>query len=191
MKINLANKTLQSAALAGITLLVLGSIPLLAQNTSPQPTSPTNTMPCWNPSGSSQAQGGMMPSGWHGSGGWGHHSQYGMMYNPKSVTTVRGEVVSVDTFTPRNGMSGGIHLQLRTNNNETLDVHLGPAWYLQNQDIRIQPKDTIEVTGSKVDFAGQPAMMAASVKKGGMTLRLRDQNGVPMWHGWQGDQLKN
>ncbi|ACK67583.1 hypothetical protein PCC8801_3621 [Rippkaea orientalis PCC 8801] len=195
MKINLANKTVQSVALAGITLLTLSSIPLMAQNASPKPISQSNVIPCWNTPANSQTyqqhhqwmaqQGGMMGTGWHGSGGWGSHSQYGRMYNLKSVTTVRGEVVKVDNFTPTNGMSGGMHLTLRTKDNQTLDVHLGPTWYLQNQDVQIQPKDTIEVTGSNVNFAGKPAIMAASVKKGNMTLILRDNNGVPMWHGWR------
>ena len=81
-----------------------------------------------------------------------------------------------------------MHLQLKTDD-ETLDVHLGPAWYLQNQDIQIQPEDKIEVTGSKVDFSGQPAVMAASVKKGDTTLMLRDDSGFPVWHGWRGGRF--
>ncbi|WP_035799172.1 hypothetical protein [Crocosphaera chwakensis] len=198
MKINLANKTLQSSALAGITLLVLSSIPLLADNPTSQPTSNTNTVPCWNTPGNSQTyqqhrqwmaqQGSMMGQDWQGSGGWGHHSQYGRMYDPNNMATVRGEVVSVNTFTPREGMSGGMHLQLKTDNNQTMDVHLGPAWYLQNQDVQIQPNDNIEVIGSRMNFNGQSAMMAASVQKGEMTLMLRNENGFPMWHGWRGNQ---
>lgn len=200
MKINLTNKMLQGAALAGITVLTFSSLPLVAQNTPSNPPSDSNILPCWRTSDNAQtyqqnqrwrAQRGdwMMGPGWRGSGGWGHHSQYGRMYDPNNLTTVRGEVISVDTFTPRTGMSGGMHLQLRTNNNQTLDVHLGPAWYLQNQDVPLEPNDTIEVTGSRVDFAGQPAIMAASVKKGDMTLMLRDENGFPMWHGWRGNQF--
>lgn len=192
MRINLANKTLQSAALAGITLLTLSSLPLLADNIDQKPISESNIVPCWNNAQTYQQhqqwmaqQGSMMGQGWQGSGGWGHYSQYGRMYDPNNVVTVRGKVISVNTFTPRTGMSGGMHLQLKTNNNETLDVHLGPAWYLQNQDVQIQPQDTIEVTGSKANFAGQPAMMAASVRKGDMTLMLRNQQGVPVWHGWR------
>jgi hypothetical protein len=198
MKINLANKTLKSAALAGVALITLNSNPLAAQNTFSESTSKSNLAPCWDRSARSQTyqqhrqwiaqQGSMMGQGWHGSGGWGHHSQYGRMYNPNNLTTVSGEVVSVDTFTPMGGMSGGMHLKLKTGN-ETLDVHLGPAWYLENQNIQIQPGDKIEVTGSKVSFAGQPAMMAASVKKGDQTLMLRDASGFPVWHGWRGNQF--
>ncbi len=198
MKINLANQTIKSAAVAGVALLALSSTPLLADNTFSKSTSESNFAPCWSTSARSQTtqqhqqwmaqQGSMMSQGRHGSGGWGHHSQYGRMYDSNNLTTVSGEVVSVDTFTPRSGMSGGMHLMLKTDD-ETLDVHLGPAWYLQNQDIQIQPEDKIEVTGSKVNFAGQPAMMAASVKKGDTTLMLRDDSGFPVWHGWRRNQL--
>ena len=195
MKINLTDKSIKNAALASVALLAISSTPLLAQNTFSESTS--NFAPCWGTSTDFQTdgqqrwmaqQGSMMGQGWHGSGGWGHHSQYGRMYDPNNLTTVSGEVISVDTFTPRSGMSGGMDLQLKTDD-ETLDIHLGPAWYLQNQDIQIQPGDKIEVTGSKVDFNRQPAMMAASVKKGDTTLILRDDNGFPVWQGWRGDRF--
>jgi hypothetical protein len=81
-----------------------------------------------------------------------------------------------------NHMSQGLHLLLNTGK-ETVDVHLGPAWYLENQDIIIKPKDKIEVTGSRITFAGQPALIAGQVKKGDTTLILRDDNGFPMWSG--------
>jgi hypothetical protein len=63
---------------------------------------------------------------WRGSGGWGPGSQYNRMYDPKTVETIRGEVVSVETFTPMSGMSGGVHLMVKTDR-ETVSVHLDPA----------------------------------------------------------------
>ena len=60
---------------------------------------------------------------------------------------------------------------------------------IQKQDIQIRPEDKVEVTGSKVDFSGQSAVMAASVKKGDTTLMLRDDNGFPVWHGWRGGRF--
>ena len=128
-----------------------------------------------------QAQGG--PPG-RGGGGWGAGGQYGRMYDPKTVQTVTGEVVSVETFTPASGMSSGVHLQVKTAT-ETNSVHLGPSWYLDNQDVQIKAKDNIEVTGSRITFEGKPAIIAAEVKKGDEVLKLRDQNGVPFWAGWR------
>ena len=45
---------------------------------------------------------------WKGSGGWGMGMQYSKMYNPKTVETIIGVVVSVDKITPMKGMSHGM-----------------------------------------------------------------------------------
>ena len=127
------------------------------------------------------AQGG---PNWRGSGGWGPGNPYSRMFNPSTVETVKGEVVSVDMMTPAKGMSNGIHLTLKTDK-ETISVHLGPAWYIEGQDVQIQPKDKIEVKGSRITFNGQPAIIAMEVKKGDSTLILRDANGFPAWRGWR------
>jgi hypothetical protein len=119
-----------------------------------------------------------------GGGGWGAGSAYARMYDPKTVEMLRGEVLSVDQFTPVQGRHYGIHAVLKTDQ-ETISVHLGPGWYIENQDITIAPKDQIEVTGSRVTFEGKPALIAAEVKKGNAVFTLRDANGVPMWSGWR------
>ena len=76
---------------------------------------------------------------WRGSGGWGMGSQYNRMYDPKTVGTISGEMISVDMITPMKGMSQGVHLTLKTDK-EIISVHLGPWWYIENRDIRIEPR---------------------------------------------------
>jgi len=127
------------------------------------------------------AQRGMMGSG---SGGWGMGTPYGKMYDTKTVETISGEVISVDKIKPMKGMSYGIHMTVKTDK-ETISVHMGPAWFIENQDIKITPKDKIAVTGSRVSFSGKPAIIAAEVKKEGETLKLRDESGIPVWSGWR------
>ena len=123
-------------------------------------------------------------AGCQGAGCWSASGQYGRMYDPETVETVKGEVVSVEKFTPANGMSSGVHLLLKTGK-ETISVHLGPSWYLDNQDAQVEPKDKIEITGSRLTLDGKPVLIAAVVKKGDGVLKLRDENGVPMWAGWR------
>lgn len=127
------------------------------------------------------AQGGMT---WRGSGGWAPGDHYGRMYDPRSVEIISGEVVAVEKITPRVGMSYGVHATLQTEK-ETISVHFGPGWYIENQDVKIEPKDRIEVKGSRVTFAGKPAIIAAEVKKGDALMRLRDESGFPVWAGWR------
>jgi hypothetical protein len=124
---------------------------------------------------------GMM---WRGSGGWGPGGQYNRMYDSKAVETVSGEVTSIDRITPNRGMAAGIHMNVKTDK-ETISVHLGPSWYLENQDVKIEPKDKVEVKGARTTFAGKPAIIAAEVKKGDEVLKLRDDTGFPVWAGWR------
>jgi hypothetical protein len=130
---------------------------------------------------SSFAQMGPM---WKGSGGWGMGMQYNKMYNPQTVEAITGEVLSVDKITPIKGMSQGLHMILKTDK-ETISVHLGPTWYIENQDIKIEPKDKVEVKGSRITFEAKPAIIAAEVKKGNEILKLRDKKGFPVWSGWR------
>jgi hypothetical protein len=121
---------------------------------------------------------------WRGGGGWGPGGQYGRMYDPKTVETVSGEVAGVQQMAPMKGMGPGVHLTLKTEKG-TVDVHLGPAWYIERQDVKIAAGDKIEVKGSRITFDGKPAIIAAEVRKGDGVLVLRDANGVPMWAGWR------
>lgn len=122
---------------------------------------------------------------WRGSGGWGMGSAYNRMYDPKTVETVKGEVVSIDRVTPMRGMRKGIHITIKKADKETLSVHLGPSWYIENQDVKILPKDNVEIKGSRITFQGRPALIAAEVKKGDEVLKLRDENGIPLWSAWR------
>jgi hypothetical protein len=127
------------------------------------------------------AQGGVK---WRGGGGWGPGTQYGRLYDPKTVETVTGEVMKVERITPMRGMSGGVHLVVKTDKGD-VSVHLGPQWYLENQDVTIGPHDKVQIRGSRVTFAGNPAIIASEVQKGSDTLKLRDEAGVPVWSGWR------
>jgi hypothetical protein len=126
----------------------------------------------------------MKGPGWRGSGGWGTGTPYQRMYNPATVETTSGTVESVDKITPMRGMYYGIHLQLKTDK-ETISVHLGPGWYIERLDTKIEKGDNIHVKGSRVTMMGKPAIIAAEVKKGDSVLKLRDENGFPIWAGWR------
>jgi hypothetical protein len=103
-------------------------------------------------------------------------------YDPKTVETIEGKVLSVEKTTPPKNRGYGVHLTLQTNK-ETISVHLGPAWYLEKQTPQIEANDTVSVTGSRVTVDGKPAIIAAQVKKGNDILKLRDENGIAVWRG--------
>ena len=98
-------------------------------------------------------------------------------YDPKTVETIEGKVLSIEKTTPAKKRGYGVHLTLQTEK-ETIAVHLGPAWYIDTQTPHIEANDTITITGSRVTIDGKPAIIAAQIKKGNDILKLRDENGI-------------
>ena len=121
---------------------------------------------------------------WRGSGGWGPGTPVQQNVRSESGGDDYRRSHGVDRITPVKGMSGGVHMNVKTDK-ETISVQLGPSWYLENQDVKIEPKDKVEVKGARTTFAGKPAIIAAEVKKGDEVLKLRDDSGFPVWSGWR------
>jgi hypothetical protein len=107
-----------------------------------------------------------------------------MLYNPQTVITVTGPVEKLEELP---SMGGGMGMQFRgvllKTDQGSLMVHLGPGWYLDQQKFAVKVGDKLEITGSKVTLNNQPAVIAREVKAGGNTLKLRDDQGVPVWRG--------
>jgi hypothetical protein len=101
-------------------------------------------------------------------------------YDPKTVETIEGKVLSIERTTPAKNQGYGVHLMLQTDK-ETIAVHLGPSRYIDKQTPKIEVNDAITVTGSRIIVGGKPAIIAAQVKKGNDILKLRDENGIPAW----------
>jgi hypothetical protein len=104
------------------------------------------------------------------------------VYDPKTVETVAGEVISVSRGDGA-GVGRGVHLVLRTDSGATLSVRLGPAWYVDRHAMKIATGDRVEVKGSRVGSGGESAIVAAEVRKGQDKVLLRDEAGVPAWSG--------
>ncbi|NBC18929.1 MAG: hypothetical protein GVY18_16635 [Bacteroidetes bacterium] len=107
-------------------------------------------------------------------------------YDPAAEETVEGTVEAVELMpAPRAGT--GVHLQLRTEDG-LLPVHLGPSWYITNQDVQIDEGDAIEVVGARITVDGAPALIAGTIRRGDGLLVLRDEAGFPAWRGWRQGQ---
>jgi hypothetical protein len=117
---------------------------------------------------------------WQGSGGWGPGSMYCSLYNPKAIETIKGEVLNIRRVIPKEGMCEGVEIIVKTAKDE-IGVDLGPAWFIDNQDLKIELKDIVEVKGSRVSFGKNPGIIASQIKKGENVLELRDKLGNPVW----------
>lgn len=100
-------------------------------------------------------------------------------YDKATVESVTGIITGIKTYD-----RGGIHVTLKTEKG-TIDVHLGPASYLEKK-ISIAKGEKISVTGSRVTYNGAAAIIAREVEKGGVKVQLRKDDGTPLWAGHGG-----
>lgn len=107
---------------------------------------------------------------------------YDKSSNAKTTETVSGEVISVGKISLMNGTIHGIYVIVKTDE-EKITIHLGPVWFVEDQEIKIKPKDQVEVKCSKITYQGKPAIIASEVKMGKEILKLRDEDGCPRWNG--------
>ena len=101
-------------------------------------------------------------------------------YDLKTVETFGGKVLSVENTTPANRRGYWVDVILQTEK-ETVAVQLGPAWYINKQTPRVEANDTITATGSRVTMDGKQVIVPAVIRKGDEILKLRDDNGIPVW----------
>mgnify|MGYP001057387072 CR=1 FL=1 len=106
----------------------------------------------------------------------GGHGQGWKHYDKATVETRKGTVEDIKTIG-----RGGIHVTLKGDKG-TIDVHLGPADYLDKK-IKIAKGDVISVTGSRVTYDGVAAIIAREIDKGGVKVQLRKDDGTPLWAG--------
>jgi sporulation protein YlmC with PRC-barrel domain len=65
----------------------------------------------------------------------------------------------------------------------TVKVLLGPSTFLDTQHLNLAANDQVTVKGSKVDKDGQQCIIATEIRKLDQVVRLRDENGTPLWTG--------
>jgi hypothetical protein len=131
------------------------------------------------PSPGAWAQGGWKWRSLKERGGMG----WGRRYDPQTVQTITGKVTAVDSLGSEKGPGFGWRRITVQTDQEAIPVILGPAWYLEQQKFTLGPGDSLEVRGSRVTVEERPYLIAAEVKKGKKTLKLRDKDGLPLWSG--------
>jgi len=113
-----------------------------------------------------------------------HRRGYERPFDPKKIVEVKGEVIEVSNSQENKDEKHGVYLILAIEN-EQIPVHLGPLWYITRQPHHFKEGDKIEVKGSKVTFKNTEIIVASEIRKEKMQMRLRDENGAPMWQSWR------
>ena len=114
-------------------------------------------------------------------GGWGVDTPYGRLYDPAKEQTISGQVVSIETSAPMPGMAPGMQMLVQTDDGRSTRVQVGPAWYLERQDLDVKENTRVQVTGARAELEGQPVLMAREMQFDGQLVTLRDAQGMPMW----------
>lgn len=108
---------------------------------------------------------------------------YWWNYNPDTVDEIQGRVMDVIYSGNANGKSKGVELLVEAGE-EYIPVKLGPAWYINHQNITFKKGEKVMVKGSRIDYKKETIMVAATVKRGNRILKLREENGHPHWEAW-------
>jgi len=107
---------------------------------------------------------------------WGRHGAHG--YDPNTVVTLEATVRTANPVPPMPA------IEVETGVGEAVRVVLGPPWYLDRAGVRFAAGDRVIVEGSKLmEDSGRVVVIAARVRRvaDGATLRLRDEQGLPLW----------
>lgn len=111
-----------------------------------------------------------------------HHHQQMPMYDTKTEATLQGtveEVKAVSCMMDGRGMQG-THLMLNAGG-ETMEVHLGPSWFLKEKNVEIAKGDTVEVIGARRKIGESDVLLAREIRKDKTVWTLRDAYGRPLW----------
>jgi hypothetical protein len=100
-------------------------------------------------------------------------------YDKTTETRLQGPILEVRLVATASGIQG-THVVLKQGTQD-VEVFLGPTPLLTRSGLTLEKGEMIEVMGSKVDYAGAPALLAREIKKGEKTFTLRDENGRPVW----------
>lgn len=108
-----------------------------------------------------------------------HAARY--YYNTTAVVSISGEITSVENVTRGWGSGAGTHLVIRTGDGP-VTVYAGPASFLKDR-ISLVRGDTIRVTGARTDADGVSGIVAKEIRKGAVSVVLRNDDGTPLWTG--------
>jgi hypothetical protein len=111
------------------------------------------------------------------------HNSYKLKYNTDTAEELEGEVIDIIYSGYANGKAKGVELIIESAG-ELIPVKLGPAWYIENQNVPFKRGEHVIVRGSRIQNKKENFVIGSSIKYGDRVLNLRDKNGHPHWEAW-------
>lgn len=106
--------------------------------------------------------------------------KYRRPFDSENLEEVTGEIVEAIHSKENSYDSRGVILFLLVEE-EIIEVHLGPSWYIDRQFKRFKHGEEITVTGSKVEYKNEEIIVAQMLERGNRKFQLRDDQGSPFW----------
>ena len=113
-------------------------------------------------------------------GGWGRDGEFSQMFSRQNIVFLTGTIEEIKPVAPIKGMTEGVAVVLKAQE-DTIELLLGPKWFINNQRISFSRNDMIEVRGVKVTLHKKTFFIPARIIKGDYILELRNEDGVPVW----------
>ena len=100
---------------------------------------------------------------------------------PQPTLAFDGSVIGVDGQTPDRALARNVRVRMQPEKGDPVDVDLAPGWYLDEHGLRFAPEERIEVEGIQTRQSGQSVIVARKVRRGPVSVVLRDAEGNPTW----------
>ena len=116
--------------------------------------------------------------------GWQPGSAYNKHYRASETDYFRANVVKVTEIVPMPGMSPGVAIMVKeAPEEEPIEVHVCPTWYMDAGGIGLRRGDRIKIRGVWAEIGGKDVFMASKIKKGNyFVLKVRlTRDGTPFW----------
>lgn len=98
----------------------------------------------------------------------------------ESMITMEGIVSSVERPRPEDSQAY-VHLVVTPADGVPIRLVLAPGWYLDEQGIRLEPRQTVQVSGKRVVKDGQSGIVVQRLRRGDESYILRDEHEQPKW----------
>ncbi len=105
---------------------------------------------------------------------------YSRPFDPEKLQEVTGTILEVFRAKESSYDTKGIILLLDVED-EIMEVHVGPTWYVDHQVRSFKTGEEITVTGSMISYRGEEILVVQQLEKGKKQYRFRDDEGSPYW----------
>lgn len=117
--------------------------------------------------------------GRHANDAWGHRGAIFTSIDPSTTKTITGKIDDITQVSLGNDIPDAKALKIDSDNGDEV-VLIGPAWYMDNQDLACKEGDTVTLDVKRTTINGKSYWIAHSLNSNGKRVTLVDGDS-PVW----------